>query len=36
MALTLAVDHRLADGEYAARFLGKVKALLEQPAQLSS
>jgi pyruvate dehydrogenase E2 component (dihydrolipoamide acetyltransferase) len=35
MSLTLAVDHRLADGDYAARFLGEIKDLLEQPQRLS-
>jgi pyruvate dehydrogenase E2 component (dihydrolipoamide acetyltransferase) len=35
MSLTLAVDHRLADGDYAARFLGAIKDLLEQPQRLS-
>jgi pyruvate dehydrogenase E2 component (dihydrolipoamide acetyltransferase) len=29
MSLTLAADHRLVDGEYAARFLGAVKTRLE-------
>lgn len=30
MAITLACDHRLIDGAYAANFLGRVKELLEQ------
>jgi pyruvate dehydrogenase E2 component (dihydrolipoamide acetyltransferase) len=32
LTLSLVFDHRLVDGAPAARFLAKVKALLEQPA----
>jgi pyruvate dehydrogenase E2 component (dihydrolipoamide acetyltransferase) len=32
MTLSLVFDHRLIDGAPAARFLAKVKELLEQPA----
>lgn len=31
MTLTLSADHRVVDGAYAAKFLGKVKDLLESP-----
>jgi pyruvate dehydrogenase E2 component (dihydrolipoamide acetyltransferase) len=31
MTLTLSADHRVVDGVYAAKFLGKVKELLESP-----
>jgi pyruvate dehydrogenase E2 component (dihydrolipoamide acetyltransferase) len=31
MTLTLSADHRVVDGVYAAKFLGKVKDLLESP-----
>ena len=34
MSATLSVDHRVADGAEAARFLVDVKALLEQPVKL--
>ena len=34
MSATLSVDHRVADGAEAARFLVNVKALLEQPVKL--
>ena len=34
MSATLSVDHRVADGAEAARFLVGVKALLEQPVKL--
>jgi pyruvate dehydrogenase E2 component (dihydrolipoamide acetyltransferase) len=34
MHLTLSVDHRVVDGVLAARFLGEVKALLEDPEKL--
>ncbi|NPV69337.1 MAG: 2-oxo acid dehydrogenase subunit E2 [Firmicutes bacterium] len=34
MSLTLAFDHRVVDGAVAARFLGRVKALLEDPDSL--
>jgi len=30
MKITLSADHRVIDGAYAARFLGKVKELLEK------
>jgi pyruvate/2-oxoglutarate dehydrogenase complex dihydrolipoamide acyltransferase (E2) component len=32
MTLSLVFDHRLVDGAAAAKFLARVKALLEQPA----
>jgi pyruvate dehydrogenase E2 component (dihydrolipoamide acetyltransferase) len=32
MTLSLVFDHRLIDGAPAAKFLAKVKELLEQPA----
>ncbi|OYT49688.1 hypothetical protein B6U79_01345 [Candidatus Bathyarchaeota archaeon ex4484_231] len=35
MTMTLSVDHRVVDGVLAARFLQKVKGLLEQPEKLS-
>jgi len=35
MALTLSADHRVVDGAPAARFLGQVRARLEEPAWLS-
>ncbi len=31
MTMTLSADHRVVDGVMAARFLGKIKALLEKP-----
>jgi pyruvate dehydrogenase E2 component (dihydrolipoamide acetyltransferase) len=34
MTLTLSADHRVVDGVYAAKFLGKVKDLLESPRTL--
>lgn len=34
MTATLSVDHRVADGAQAARFLGRIKALLETPVSL--
>ena len=34
MALTLSVDHRVIDGVVAARFLARVRELLEAPEQL--
>ena len=34
MSATLSVDHRVADGAEAARFLVNIKALLEQPVRL--
>lgn len=34
VALTLAVDHRIIDGKYAARFLNSIKEQLENPQQL--
>jgi len=34
MTLTLSVDHRVIDGSLAAKFLGRLKELLEWPAQL--
>ena len=34
MNATLSTDHRVADGAGAARFLGEVKRLLENPVQL--
>ena len=34
MKATLSVDHRVADGAEAARFIGEVKRLLENPATL--
>jgi pyruvate dehydrogenase E2 component (dihydrolipoamide acetyltransferase) len=34
MTLTLSADHRVVDGVYAAKFLGKVKNLLESPRML--
>jgi pyruvate dehydrogenase E2 component (dihydrolipoamide acetyltransferase) len=35
MSLTLAVDHKVANGLYAAQFLDYIRALLENPAELS-
>jgi pyruvate dehydrogenase E2 component (dihydrolipoamide acetyltransferase) len=35
MSLTLSVDHRVVDGVDAAQFLGRIKALLEQPALMA-
>jgi pyruvate dehydrogenase E2 component (dihydrolipoamide acetyltransferase) len=34
MNITLSVDHRLIDGLLAARFVGAVKELLEDPIAL--
>jgi pyruvate dehydrogenase E2 component (dihydrolipoamide acetyltransferase) len=34
MTVTLSSDHRIVDGMLAGRFLGEVKALLEQPLAL--
>jgi pyruvate dehydrogenase E2 component (dihydrolipoamide acetyltransferase) len=34
MKLTVSVDHRIADGVYAAQFLGELKGLLENPVRL--
>ena len=34
MKATLSVDHRVADGAWAARFLGEAKRLLENPVNL--
>ncbi|MDW8120530.1 MAG: dihydrolipoamide acetyltransferase family protein, partial [Chloroflexota bacterium] len=34
LTATLSVDHRVADGAQAARFLGRIKALLENPLSL--
>jgi pyruvate/2-oxoglutarate dehydrogenase complex dihydrolipoamide acyltransferase (E2) component len=34
MTMVLACDHRAVDGTYAARFLGKVREYLENPASL--
>ncbi|GBD11365.1 Dihydrolipoyllysine-residue acetyltransferase component of pyruvate dehydrogenase complex [bacterium HR23] len=34
LTATLSVDHRVADGAQAARFLGRIKALLENPVAL--
>jgi pyruvate dehydrogenase E2 component (dihydrolipoamide acetyltransferase) len=34
MNMTLSVDHRVVDGAYAARFLQKIKNLLEVPQNL--
>ena len=34
MALTLAFDHRLVDGAPAARFLQRLKHLLENPPEM--
>jgi pyruvate dehydrogenase E2 component (dihydrolipoamide acetyltransferase) len=35
MSLTLAVDHKVANGLYAAQFLDYIRVLLENPAELS-
>lgn len=32
--ICMAVDHRVVNGDYAARFLGRVKKLLEKPEEL--
>ena len=34
MKLTLSVDHRVADGAQAARFLGTLRRMLENPLLL--
>lgn len=34
MKATLSADHRLVDGAEAARFLGEIKAILEEPSRL--
>jgi len=34
MNLTLSSDHRLIDGTLGAQFMGRLKALLENPVQL--
>jgi pyruvate dehydrogenase E2 component (dihydrolipoamide acetyltransferase) len=34
MNVTLSADHRVVDGVYAAKFLQKVKSLLETPQNL--
>jgi len=34
MSLTLSIDHRIADGVYAAKFLQAIKHLLEEPELL--
>jgi pyruvate dehydrogenase E2 component (dihydrolipoamide acetyltransferase) len=34
MTLTLSADHRVTDGATAARFLGDVRAALEEPLLL--
>jgi pyruvate dehydrogenase E2 component (dihydrolipoamide acetyltransferase) len=31
MAISLSIDHRLIDGDVAARFMNRVKELLENP-----
>ena len=36
MTMTLACDHRLVDGAVGARFLERIRDLLEQPAQLEA
>ena len=36
MSMTLAVDHRVANGAYAGQFLDFVRKLLEEPASLAS
>lgn len=36
MSATLACDHRILYGAYAARFLGRIRELLEEPSALSS
>ena len=36
MAITLAFDHRLIDGAPAARFLQRIKHLIENPLELLS
>ena len=35
MTMTLSADHRVIDGLVAAKFLGRLKEVLEQPAQLA-
>ena len=35
MTLTISVDHRIADGAYAARFLAPVREFLESPQSLA-
>jgi pyruvate dehydrogenase E2 component (dihydrolipoamide acetyltransferase) len=36
MTMTLSADHRIIDGLLAARFMGRLKEILESPAQLGS
>jgi pyruvate dehydrogenase E2 component (dihydrolipoamide acetyltransferase) len=34
MNMTLSIDHRIVDGDYAARFLMYIKKMLEDPMQI--
>jgi pyruvate dehydrogenase E2 component (dihydrolipoamide acetyltransferase) len=34
LSVSLSIDHRLIDGDVAARFLGRLKQLLENPKLL--
>jgi pyruvate dehydrogenase E2 component (dihydrolipoamide acetyltransferase) len=36
MTMTLSADHRIIDGLLAARFMGRLKEVLESPEQLGS